>query len=362
MAAVARNEFPSLIEYIHCCFSRMGKDKLRVGGDMAVEDSVVSVIIPTYNGERFLGRTLASALAQTYDPLEIVVVDDGSIDRTPIIVEAAAARDSRIRFLRMQQSGVAAARNFGISRARGNLIAPLDADDLWHPEKIARQVGVMKASTPVVGLVYCWSIRIDENDFLLEAAVANSTPQGLVTEELAKSNFLHTSSSPLIKRSCIDAIGGYDAGLRHAEDWKLYLALSEICEFAVVPEYLVGYRQWSASLTRDIPGLVQSLELFTQWLLEKWPDIPKEISRERTHRVNAYLARLAFEQNQFLKALCYEAIACKARPAMLLERSSFEFGARLLARMAGLRSARKRRVPPISFEEFHATKQVRMNS
>jgi glycosyltransferase involved in cell wall biosynthesis len=104
----------------------------------------VTVVIPVYNGECFIDRTLASALAQTYDPLEVVVVDDGSTDRTPIIVEAAAARDNRIRLLRAQKSGVAAARNLGITEARGKLIAPLDADDLWHPEKIARQVRFSK--------------------------------------------------------------------------------------------------------------------------------------------------------------------------------------------------------------------------
>ena len=225
---------------------------------MILEDTLVSVVIAVRNGERFLSRTLASALAQTYDPIEVVIVDDGSTDRTAALVEAAGARDSRIRFFRTKGFGVAAARNLGITQARGKLIAPLDADDLWHPEKIARQVGVMQASSPEVGLVYCWSIEIDENDFLIEAAATSGqcySPHGRVTVELAKGNFLRNSSSPVIKRSCIDAVGGYDPCLLHGvEDWKLYLALSEICEFAVVREYLVGYRQWSASMSRDVAG------------------------------------------------------------------------------------------------------------
>ena len=134
---------------------------------MTVEETLVSVIIPVRNGERLVKRTLVSALAQTYDPIEVVVVDDGSTDRTATLVEAVAARDSRVRLFRTHKAGVAAARNLAISQARGKLIAPLDADDLWHPEKIARQVGLMQSSSPKVGLVYCWSIKIDEDDFLI---------------------------------------------------------------------------------------------------------------------------------------------------------------------------------------------------
>ena len=144
---------------------------------MTVEDTLVSVIIPVRNGERFVSRTLISALAQTYEPLEVVVVDDGSTDRTATLVESVAARDSRVRVFRTQKNGVAAARNLAISQARGKLIAPLDADDLWHSEKIARQVESMQSSSPQVGLVYCGSIKIDEDDFLtwLPPAVARAS-------------------------------------------------------------------------------------------------------------------------------------------------------------------------------------------
>ena len=110
----------------------------------------------------------------------------------------------------------------------------------------------MQASSPEVGLVYCWSIEIDENDLVIPAIRSlkgGSTARGRVSEEVARGCFIKTGSSPLIKRSCIDAVGGYDASLQQGEDWKLYLALSEICEFAVVPEYLVGYRQASGSLS-----------------------------------------------------------------------------------------------------------------
>ena len=333
---------------------------------MTVKDTLVSVIIPVRNGERFVSRTLASALAQTYNPIEVVVVDDGSTDQTATLVEAAAVHDNRIRLFRTQKSGVSAARNLGISQARGKLIAPLDADDLWHPEKIARQVSLMQSSSPNVGLVYCWSLKIDEDDFLISPppAMMNS-PQGRVIAELILTNFIANSSSPLIKRSCIDEVGGYDQNLQPhgAEDWKLYLALSEICEFGVVPEWLVGYRQSTGSISRDVAAMAQSMELVGRWLKEKRPEIPEALWREREYRSSVYLAQQALEQNQFVKALRYKAMGYAVRPAALIERSNFTFSARLLARMAGLRrgalSGRRRAfVAPVSFQKFQATKQV----
>jgi glycosyltransferase involved in cell wall biosynthesis len=335
--------------------------------NMTVKDTLVSVIIPVRNGERFVRRTLLSALAQTYDPVEVVVVDDGSTDQTPTLVETVAVHDNRVRLFRTRQFGVSAARNLGISRARGELIAPLDADDLWHPEKIARQVRLMQSASPNVGLVYCWSLRIDEDDFLIWVppvkhgpAAATSPPQGRVITELALTNFIANSSSPLIKRSCIDAVGGYDENVRYAEDWKLYLALADICEFAVIPEWLVGYRLWTGSASSDVTAMAQSMKLLGRWLIEKWPDIPEALLREREYRSSVYLAQRALEQNQFVKALRYWTAGCTVRPAALIERSSFVFGARILARMVGLRkSALKGRGrafrAPVSFQEFHAT-------
>jgi Glycosyl transferase family 2 len=341
--------------------------ELYIFTEPAVTDTLVSVIIPVRNGERFVGRTLASALAQTYDPIEVIVVDDGSIDQTATLVEAAAGADNRIRVFRTQKSGVSAARNFGISQARGELIAPLDADDLWHPEKIARQVGLMQSSSPNVGLVYCLSLHIDEYDFLLglppvagRLPVATSAPQGRVIAELTLSNFIGNSSSPLIKRSCIDEVGGYDENVQYAEDWKLYLALAEICEFAVIPEWLVGYRHWTGSASRDVTAMAQSMELLGRWLKEKWPDIPEALWREREYRSSGYLAHRALEQNQFANALRYIAMGFAVRPAALFEPSSFVFGARLLIRMAGLRGSGLRArgfffPARVSFQEFQAT-------
>ena len=116
------------------------------------ENELVSVVIPAYNAGATIAETLASALGQTYRDLEIIAVDDGSTDDTAAVVAGAAANDPRIRLLRQANSGVAAARNYGIAEARANLIAILDADDLWHPTKVAKQVAAIRQGGAAVEL------------------------------------------------------------------------------------------------------------------------------------------------------------------------------------------------------------------
>ncbi len=217
---------------------------------------------------------------------------------------------------------------------------------------------MMQASPAKVGLVYCWSIDIDENDFVippLDRLESPSTVEGRVSEILARDNIIASGSTPLIKRSCIDVVGGYDSGLKHAQDWKLYLALSDICEFKVVPEYLVGYRQSTGSMSRDVTGMAESLESITRWIFEKWPNLPDEVRSSNVYYRGVYLARRAMDNNQFALALTYRLMAYKARPGAFLERSNFEFGARVLAQMLGIRQMvlRRRRKAAILFNELH---------
>ncbi|MGB6014954.1 MAG: glycosyltransferase family A protein, partial [Nodosilinea sp.] len=114
---------------------------------------LVSVIIPAYNAERFVGRTLEAVLAQTYTALEVLVVDDGSQDATGDIVRRYQQQDPRIKLLHQQNAGVAAARNLAVATAQGEFIAPVDADDIWFPHHIEAQVNCFLASPASVGLV-----------------------------------------------------------------------------------------------------------------------------------------------------------------------------------------------------------------
>src|SRR5947209_4924853 len=124
---------------------------------------LVSVIVPAYNAENFIGETLNSVLAQTYENIEVIVVDDGSRDLTAAIVKNAARRDRRVKLLRQQNLGVAMARNLAIARSSGEYIAPLDADDIWYPSKIEKQVRSLETGGRKAGASYCWCVSINEN-------------------------------------------------------------------------------------------------------------------------------------------------------------------------------------------------------
>src|SRR4051794_12933269 len=105
---------------------------------------LVSVIVPVFNGVEYVGEAIESALRQTYTNIEVIVVDDGSTDHTRSVVKSLAGRDGRVRLVGQANGGVARARNQGILFARGEMIAPLDADDLWAPNKIERQMSRMR--------------------------------------------------------------------------------------------------------------------------------------------------------------------------------------------------------------------------
>jgi len=328
---------------------------------MPLEESLVTVVIPAYNAQRWIERALASATAQTYRNIEIVVVDDGSVDQTAAIVEQAASRDGRIRLLRQQNAGAPAARNLGIREARGTLISPLDADDLWHPEKLARQVAALEASTPKVGLVYCWAVEIDEDDRVIPPIRNGSTAAGNVMSELvAKAGIIDSASNPLMRRSYLDAVGGYDSnrtlGTDTAEDWKLYLSLAEICDFAVVKAHLVGYRRLTGSMSRKIAKMANGMELVARWIVEKWPNLPPEVIRQMNYHKNIYLAHLALTTNDFANALAYQVRSYKAQPSALFTIANLKFYLRLIARIVGLRrSSLPLRSSSIAFRDLQLT-------
>ena len=118
---------------------------------MSTVPPLVSVIIPVWDGEAFIEETLQSVFVQTYQPLEIIVVDDGSLDATPALVKKYAA----VRYLRQENTGAAAARNWGVRHARGEFIAFLDADDLWTPDKLEQQMLVFR-NNPKIDIAFCY--------------------------------------------------------------------------------------------------------------------------------------------------------------------------------------------------------------
>jgi len=243
---------------------------------------LVSVIIPAYNDAATVERTISSALNQTYSNLEVLVVDDGSTDETALLVQRMADVDPRIKLLQKANGGLASARNHGIAHAGGEFIAPIDADDLWHAEKIKKQVAVMRDRGDRVGLVYCWSRAIDEQDRVLWD-VAPCSLRGNVYAALIIRNFL-PSGAPLVRRRCVERVGGYDAtlpsrGATCCEDLKFNLDIAERFDFDLVPEFLFSYRVRAGSMSTNIDAMLRSRKVVIEEVRARHPELPDKLFR-----------------------------------------------------------------------------------
>jgi len=198
-----------------------------------------SVIIPTYNYAKYLPESLGSALNQTAPPFEIIVVDGGSTDNTPDVIKSYVS-DSRIKYIRTENRGVSAARNTGIQLSKSELIAFLDADDIWVHKKLELQLPLF--NNPRVGVVYSLRHPFNENG-LIEDFEHVKVFRGPVLPYLMEHNFICLSSA-VVKRECFDKAGLFDVRLSQGEDMHLWLRIAaEGYEFEYVNEALVHYRE-----------------------------------------------------------------------------------------------------------------------
>jgi glycosyltransferase involved in cell wall biosynthesis len=242
---------------------------------------LVSVVIPAHNAAATIGETLLSVRSQTHRMLEILVIDDGSTDGTADVVRTHTALDSRIRLVRQKNGGVAAARNRGIEEAAAGLVAFVDADDLWAPEKIEKQIAALRKEGPSVGLVYTGFALIDAASRITGGQCP--TEAGDVLERLCLFYFLGNCSSILVTKAAAVEVGGFDPSLRArraqgCEDYQFCLRVAERHRFAVVPEHLTGYRQTSANMSGDLLQMRRSWALVADEMRRKHPRLEKKVA------------------------------------------------------------------------------------
>ncbi|MFN8377849.1 MAG: glycosyltransferase [Anaerolineae bacterium] len=211
----------------------------------------VSVIIPTYNRAELLIEALNSVLAQTFQDFEILIIDDGSTDDTKVNLEPYLA-DSRIRYIYQTNGGPANARNRGIDEAQGEFIALLDSDDLWLPEKLEKQVSLLRERLEI-GLVYADVIWIAKDGSVINPQPVKA-PRRFPTyyEDLMFENVIWGSDSVVIMRSeVLRSIPLYDSELPTLEDQDLWLRLSVCTEFCFLNEPLTKLRAHSSNLQHN---------------------------------------------------------------------------------------------------------------
>jgi glycosyltransferase involved in cell wall biosynthesis len=208
---------------------------------MTVEHGMVSVVIPSYNYGRFVTEAVDSAINQTYRPLEVIVVDDGSTDDTR---QRLAPYLDRIRYVYQANKGLSAARNTGIRHAQGQWVAFLDADDVWHPDKIGVQLGVagIDATVGLVGSPPCTDMP-------------TALPDHPATRALGVRDFLFgvpiAPSAVLVRRKALELVGGFDETLSSVEDRDIWLRLSVAVRCLQVSTPCWRYREHPGQMSRN---------------------------------------------------------------------------------------------------------------
>lgn len=205
----------------------------------------VSCLMAAHNAAGTIGAAVESVLRQTRSDWELIVVDDGSTDGTGAVLAGIA--DARVMVLRQDRGGPSAARNRALAAARGEFVAPIDADDVWLPRKLELQVAVLE-QTADAAVAYGWTDFVDEG---LRPLHGDRRPvfAGLVLEELLRKNFVACGSNTLMRRAAVVEAGGFDETLQAAEDWELHTRLAARYAFVPVPEVVVLYRRSPQSLS-----------------------------------------------------------------------------------------------------------------
>ena len=241
----------------------------------------VSVVIPTYNHQCYILAALDSVFAQTFTDFEIIVVNDGSPDNTAEVLRPLT-ESGRIRYIEQKNQGQSAARNRGISEAKGEFIALLDDDDIWPPDKLQWQVEELQ-NNPDTALVYGSVSFIDDNGECIQQYDAQGVkdvrlariPQeilaggatGDVYEQFLRDNYIISPGLCLIRLSALKQLGetAFDPNIQGgADDWDLYLSLSKKHPFLFQQKEALCYRVHASNASRDSSKILQSIVLMRQ--------------------------------------------------------------------------------------------------
>lgn len=273
----------------------------------------VSVIIPAYNSMKYLPETLSSVLRQTFTDFEVLIIDDGSSDH--IESWAKAQIDPRVKFISQANQGVSVARNTGINNAQGEYIAFLDADDLWQPTKLEKQVHCLDVN-PEVGLVHTWILLVDEHSQATGNLWASQT-QGHVWQELVEHNTI-ACCSVMARSSCFKQIGGFDASLRSAEDWDMWIRIAAEYPVAVIGEPLAFYRLLSNSKSKNCSLVEKSLSRIIEKSFEFAPSNIQYLKHRSYGYANLNLAWKAIQSvdGDHKQAWKYRTAALKHYPQL----------------------------------------------
>ncbi|WP_165855281.1 glycosyltransferase family 2 protein [Marinobacter sp. JSM 1782161] len=263
------------------------------------EQPLVSVVIATYNMGHYLPEAIQSVLDQSWQALEVVVVDDGSTDNTAEAMQAFAT-DERVRYIPTGNQGQPRAKNRGLEEARGDFIAFCDADDLWSRRKLELQMAYF--DDPAVGVVYSEVSYIDQEGAHINKAQPYERHSGRVTEQLIIKNFVPFGTA-VIRRACVEKNGRFDESLPMGIDWDLWLRYSVDWDFQYVNDVTYIYRIWAGQMSKNYRGRYDNAFLILEKFLSANPNVIPERLESRAW-ADMYISRgmsIAAAEKSFLE-------------------------------------------------------------
>ncbi|GAB1542691.1 glycosyltransferase [Scytonema sp. NUACC21] len=256
----------------------------------------VSAIVPAYNIRSYIGKALESLERQSFHDFEAIVVDDGSSDGTALEVEPYIKRDARFKLLQKQNGGLSSARNFGINNARGEYIALLDGDDIYHPNKLANHVARLDNGSQI-GVVYSASRAIRDDGSPTFIHLSGKPVQSDPLLALLCKNFVGHGSNAVFRRCLYDEVGEFDESLRSCEDLDFWLRVAGTrrWQFYREPRALCYYRVRPSGLSFNVVQMQHTWEQVFQNAYQRTPELIEPMLPTAYAYMYRYLARLCLQ-------------------------------------------------------------------
>lgn len=254
-----------------------------------LSEPLVSVVIPAYNCEKWIHKTLTSVFNQTYKNIEIIIVNDGSTDNTGEILEEYNQLENVLIYT-IENSGPAVARNYGVSKSHGELIAFLDADDMWDPTKVEKQVSYINKNN--ANLIITNVKVINERDIIIDTQ-EKKLPKTRENQVISffKGEITMNTPTIMVKRSVFKDIGGFNVDLVHKEDHFFLMQVAYKYGIHLIDEFLVYRRKWNDSMSNDIDKIKPDVNniidyyyktryYFYELSIKTFPFLEKYLSKE----------------------------------------------------------------------------------
>lgn len=268
----------------------------------------VSVIIPAYNRAHLLDRAIKSVLNQTFQDFELIIVDDASTDSTELVVMSFG--DKRIIYILHEiRKGASASRNTGIKASRGMYIAFLDSDDEWLPQKLEKQIKVFENGSDKLGLVYVGYSDENKPD---EPIIPQY--RGKILHYLLINNYVGSTTNPLIRKNCFDKAGYFDEDLPAANDWDIWIRISQHYDFEFIPEILASYHPQPDSISKNIEFIEKSRIIIFRKYNHLFNALPQSFKIERYY----FLGQRFCWYRYIIKSIRYFALAIILKPSIII--------------------------------------------